>query len=52
MPRTARKKDKNRPHHIMSRIILELDLFTCNEDKEYYLSLMKTTARSTGSLSD
>ena len=45
MPRTARKKDKNRPHHIMSRSIPELNLFTCNEDKEYYLSLMKTAAQ-------
>lgn len=45
MPRTARKKDKNRPHHIMSRSIPELDLFRCDEDKEYYLSLMKTASQ-------
>lgn len=42
MPRTARKKDKFSPHHVMSRSIPELNLFNCNEDKEHYLSLMKT----------
>jgi len=41
MSRTARKKDKNRPHHIMSRSIPELNLFNHDEDKEHYLGLMK-----------
>ena len=45
MPRTARKRDKNRPHHIMSRSIPELNLFRCEDDKDYYLSLMKTASQ-------
>ena len=45
MSRTARKKDKNRPHHIMSRSIPELNLFNHDEDKEHYLSLMKSASQ-------
>lgn len=45
MARTARKKDKNKPHHIMSRSIPELYLFRCNKDKECYLTLMKKAAQ-------
>jgi len=41
MPRTARIKDKNRPQHLISRSIPELNLFRVKEDKDYYLSLMK-----------
>lgn len=48
MPRTARKRDKNRPHHIMSRSIPELNLFNCDEDREYYLTLMKTASKVYG----
>ena len=39
MPRRARIRAKNQPYHIMSRSIPELDLFNCNEDKEYYLKM-------------
>jgi len=45
MPRTARKRDKNRPHHLLSRSIPEQNLFRNDEDKEYYLSLMKTASQ-------
>ena len=45
MPRKARRKEKNLPHHIMSRSIPELNLFQCDDDKEHYLSLLKTSAK-------
>ncbi|HHV97082.1 MAG TPA: transposase [Clostridiaceae bacterium] len=41
MPRTARKKSSECMYHIMSRSISEVDLFKCDEDKEYYLRLLK-----------
>ncbi len=43
MSRKARVRAKHQPHHIMSRSIPELDLFNCNEDKEYYLNLIKAS---------
>jgi len=45
MPRTARKRDKKRPHHLLSRSIPEQNLFRNDQDKEYYLSLMKTASQ-------
>lgn len=48
MPRSARKRAKKQPHHIMSRSIPELDLFTCNDDKDFYLNLMKASSRIHG----
>ena len=41
MPRAARKKSKDAMYHVMSRSISEIDLFQCDEDKEYYLMLLK-----------
>lgn len=41
MPRAARKKSEDAVYHIMSRSISEKDLFLCDEDKDYYLSLLK-----------
>ena len=41
MPRTARKKSSECKYHIMSRSISEVDLFRCDEDKKYYLALLK-----------
>lgn len=41
MARTGRKKSKEAMYHIMSRSISELDLFRCDEDKSYYLKLLK-----------
>lgn len=41
MPRTARKKSHDSIYHIMSRSISEIDLFLCDEDKDYYLALLK-----------
>ncbi|NMB97133.1 MAG: hypothetical protein GYA02_11075 [Clostridiaceae bacterium] len=41
MPRTARKKSSEYMYHIMSRSISEIDLFKCDEDKAYYLKLLK-----------
>jgi putative transposase len=41
MPRAARKKSKDAMYHVMSRSISEVDLFRCDEDKEYYLKLLK-----------
>ncbi len=41
MPRAARKKSENALYHVMCRSISERDLFPCDEDKEYYLSLLK-----------
>ncbi|RCX09607.1 REP element-mobilizing transposase RayT [Anaerobacterium chartisolvens] len=41
MPRAARKKSEECMYHIMSRSISEIDLFQCDEDKDYYLALLK-----------
>ena len=41
MPRAARKKSSEAMYHVMSRSISEVDLFQCDEDKDYYLSLLK-----------
>lgn len=41
MSRPARKKSMDSMYHVMSRSISEKDLFLCNEDKDYYLSLLK-----------
>jgi len=41
MPRTARVKSSECIYHIMSRSISEINLFQCDEDKSYYLSLLK-----------
>ncbi|HHV98972.1 MAG TPA: transposase [Clostridiaceae bacterium] len=41
MPRTARVKSSECIYHIMSRSISEINLFQCDEDKNYYLALLK-----------
>ena len=41
MPRVARKKYSESVYHIMSRSISEVDLFLSDEDKNYYLYLLK-----------
>ncbi|MCX8132324.1 MAG: transposase [Clostridia bacterium] len=41
MPRVARKKSPECSYHIMCRSISEIDLFQDNDDKKYYLSLLK-----------
>ena len=41
MPRTARKKGSECSYHIMCRSISEVDLFQDEEDKEYYMTLLK-----------
>ena len=41
MPRAARKKSDESMYHIMCRSISEVNLFQCDEDKDYYLSLLK-----------
>lgn len=41
MPRVARKKSEESMYHIMSRSISEINLYQCNEDKDYYLKLLK-----------
>ncbi|RCX07077.1 REP element-mobilizing transposase RayT, partial [Anaerobacterium chartisolvens] len=41
MPRAARKKSEECMYHVMSRSISEIDLFQCDEDKDYYLALLK-----------
>ena len=41
MPRAARKKSEECMYHVMSRSISEVDLFQCDEDKDYYLGLLK-----------
>ncbi len=41
MPRTARKKFNEAFYHIMSRSISEINLFQSDEDKSYYLTLLK-----------
>ena len=40
MPRTARRKDPERPHHVMCRSISEIRLFKNDNDKIKYLQLM------------
>lgn len=40
MPRQARNREKNQPHHIICRSMDELLLFNTDEDKEYYLTLI------------
>ena len=41
MPRAAREKSSESIYHVMSRSISEVDLFQCDDDKDYYLSLIK-----------
>ena len=41
MPRVARKKSEESMYHVMSRSISEIDLFQSDEDKSYYLDLLK-----------
>jgi putative transposase len=41
MPRVARKKSEDAMYHVMSRSISEINLFQCDEDKDYYLMLLK-----------
>ena len=41
MPTKARVKSEDAIYHIMSRSISEVDLFQSNEDKDYYLRLLK-----------
>lgn len=41
MPRKARNKSYDAIYHIMTRSISEVPLFRDNQDKEYYLSLLK-----------
>lgn len=41
MPRTARVKSVDAIYHVMSRSISEKDMFQCNNDKDYYLYLLK-----------
>ncbi len=45
MSRKTRDKAKKLPHHIISRSIPERNLFNDNEDKEYYLTLIKDAAK-------
>ena len=41
MPRAARKKSEESMYHVMCRSISEINLFQCDEDKDYYLGLLK-----------
>lgn len=41
MPRAPRKKSAESMYHIMCRSISERDMFQCDEDKSYYLKLLK-----------
>lgn len=41
MPRVARKKSSESIYHIMSRSISEVNLFGSDDDKLYYMSLLK-----------
>jgi len=41
MPRTARRKDPGGIYHVMGRSLTEIDLFQSDEDKEYFLDLLK-----------
>ena len=45
MPRQARNKDKKHPHHMICRSIDEVLLFNTDEDKEYYLNLIRAASR-------
>lgn len=44
MSKKARIRATNQPHPIMSRSIVELNLFKSNEDKEYSLNLIKASS--------
>lgn len=41
MPRVGRKKSEGAMYHVMSRSISEIELFQSDEDKAYYLMLLK-----------
>ncbi|HOJ12349.1 MAG TPA: transposase [Clostridiales bacterium] len=41
MARKERKKSPEYTYHVMTRSITEIDLFRCDEDKDYYLNLLK-----------
>lgn len=41
MPRAARKKSEEAMYHVMSRSLSEIDLFRSDQDKDYYLMLLK-----------
>jgi len=41
LPRKAREKHSGAIYHVMCRSISEILLFRDNEDKEYYLKLLK-----------
>jgi REP element-mobilizing transposase RayT len=41
MPRSARQKSQESTYHVMSRSISEIDLFRSDEDKVWYLKLIK-----------
>lgn len=45
MARKARDKEEKLPHHIISRSIEEVRLFSNDDDKEVYLGLLKKNAR-------
>ena len=45
MPRTARVRNKKQPHHIICRSMSELLLYNSDEDKEFYLNLIKVSSR-------
>ena len=44
MSRKVRERAKKLPHHIMSQCIPELMLFNTEEDKDYYLNLIKVSS--------
>ena len=44
MPRQARNKEKNQPHHIISRGIDEVKLCATDEDKEFYVNLINASS--------
>ena len=41
MPRVARRKSSESMYHVMCRSISEIDLYQSDDDKEYYISLIK-----------
>ncbi|WP_428088258.1 transposase [Candidatus Thioglobus sp.] len=41
MPRQARNVFSNIPHHITQRGNRKLDVFFCDQDKDYYLELLQ-----------
>lgn len=41
MPRKAREKAVDAMYHVMSRSISERDLFQCDDDRDYYMYLLK-----------